>query len=1044
MAATERGGHAFVSIDAKAAHTSRGQGGAVFVPVKGKGKKKGRHGITGFFENLGEDIGEAVVGIPAGLVHAVKDPIKTAKQIGHSYAKTYGPLVHGDVSKFMHELYSHPLGPALDVLTVATAGAGGLARAGKIAADAGMVSRTGKLANLGRRETLTYRSPRALAGGDEVAKRLTSTNPAIRARQKAIKKLLDRLPYETPHIGEAARYAREAQRLPRQALLRLTRSPEAREYNRATRNLSKEEFAAVHLVGNDIHPLDYAAALKTLRLQGEHVDPVMFRVLENPKVIDAFERALAGDERLDRAVNAAEALSHFDAAVKIQHGILEEGTAQARVAKHRPAVEELIAKPVTREEAQARLDALNEEYDAIIDRVAEAVNPHDDPRVVQLKRNYVNSRVGKGKYVGTKRQPTVAAESRRLAETQLEEIVARNPEHPTAARFAELASERDRLQDLLNEGAFEDVDLGTATGRTLRPTPGRPFYVPDVPVSRRVANPELRKLGGGAGVPRSIVKENRGVLFRTGQLALTPDLLGPEFLRTLKYGLLDDLHATLMASAARLSTEEARAGLMPKGWVFVPREIISAQGAKRAQAIHPLVRQNAEALRQAEQLLPEAERLAESFTVRDLRDAATLHGDYLIVPKTLRDELVGEFERSSWVVRTFIEKPTRVWRALVLGFRPGFLVNNLVGNHLLYALQAAGPDGLRAYLNAVKRVKGESAIRKLLADRELPPALRADFMREFFPEQTEMGTFGRTQAPTLAEPLQTQRRRLGRAAVGLLPATQAVAETNLRRALVETYIRPPEFKAVYKAMPKQTRDFEAAAAKVLRGEGGPEFQRLISEQVNNALGDYLNLGPAMRVMRGAFPFAGWYRAILRITGHLAADTPGRADILSKLGQIGAEETERTLGEIPDYLRGLLPFGEAQAGEQSVLTTQGLNPFSTITQLGQGAAGILTGKPGDTGRAFSQLGPNPILMAAIENLAGKDLFTGRAIEGGPLGLPGAIVRNVATELPQARLVSRPASKLYGRPTQREALLAFLGAPVRRLDLEQARRFAEASR
>lgn len=913
--AEQRGGHAFVSGGGS---VSRGSGGSVFVPVRGKGKKKGRHGVVGLAENLGADVVDAVAGLPAGIVQTARHPVRTGKAIGKSYASTYGPLAHGDVSKFLHNLYSHPLGPILDVATIVTGGFGGVAKAGKVAADAGLITRTGRFANLGERAALTYRSPRAFAGGEgPVATRLSHTNPVVKARQKAIKAMLDKLPYETPHIGEAARYAREAQRLPRQAAMRLTRSKEANAYNRAVKGLDNEELAALHLIGNDFHPSDYAAALRKLKAQGEDVEPVLFKVLENPKVIDKFENP---DAKMLKAIDAAEALTQLDARIKGEHGILDAETAAARVGKHRPAVEDLVG--------------------------------------------------------------------------------------------------------------------------ALRPTPGRPFYVPDVPHARYVSNAEGSKMGGGAGVAKNIVKQNRGVLFRTGQLALTPDILGPEFLRTIKYGLADDLHATMMESAARVSADKARAGLLPKGYEFIPKEIIGKHGGKRSEPIHPLIRGKRQAVADVEDMLPDEQKILESFTVRDLDEAATLHGDYLIVPTTLKRELVGEFHRSQGAVRKFIEAPTKVWRALVLGFRPGFLTNNLVGNHLLYALHAAGPDGLRAYLNAVKREKGKGVVRSLIEDGSLPPALRADFMREFFPEQGEAGTFGRTQMPGASKRLRGKKgRKVRGATVGILPATQAVAETNLRRALVERMIRKsPEFRKVYRAMPRQARDFEAAAKKILKGEGGHEYQALISRQVNDALGDYLNMNPFERnVIRAAFPFYSWYRAITRISGHLALDTPGRTDLLTKIGQVGVSDTEEKLGEIPDYLRGLLPVGSEKDGHRAVLTTRGLNPFTTVTDIGSGAKGLLTGKPGDTGRALSQLGPNPMLMAAIENLAGKDLFTGRDLHGSG-GLLGAIAKNVATELPQARLVARPGSKLYGRATPREAILQYLGVPIRSLDVNQAHRYA----
>jgi hypothetical protein len=82
---------------------------------------------------------------------------------------------------------------------------------------------------------------------------------------------------------------------------------------------------------------------------------------------------------------------------------------------------------------------------------------------------------------------------------------------------------------------------------------------------RKVANSGFAKQGLGKGVPKNIVHANRGVLFRTGQLLLNHDILSREFLNTVKYGLADDLHATLMKGAARITKDEVRAGRSRRG-----------------------------------------------------------------------------------------------------------------------------------------------------------------------------------------------------------------------------------------------------------------------------------------------------------------------------------------------------------------------------------------------------------------------------------------------------------------------------------------------
>src|SRR6184192_3741864 len=68
-------------------------------------KSGGHHGAFGFVENLGTDVGSAVLGIGPGLVHTAEHPIRTVKAIGQSYKQTYGPLTHGQLGKFLHNLY---------------------------------------------------------------------------------------------------------------------------------------------------------------------------------------------------------------------------------------------------------------------------------------------------------------------------------------------------------------------------------------------------------------------------------------------------------------------------------------------------------------------------------------------------------------------------------------------------------------------------------------------------------------------------------------------------------------------------------------------------------------------------------------------------------------------------------------------------------------------------------------------------------------------------------------------------------------------------
>ena len=158
-------------------------------------------------------------------------------------------------------------------------------------------------------------------------------------------------------------------------------------------------------------------------------------------------------------------------------------------------------------------------------------------------------------------------------------------------------------------------------------------------------------------------------------------------------------------------------------------------------------------------------------------------------------------------------------------------------------------------------------------------------------------------------------------------------------------------------------------------------------------------------------------------------------------------TEAQLGALPEWLQGLIPVGEHRAASTPSSRPTGFNPFQTLAPLGQGIGGVLTGKPGETGKASPELGLNPFALALMENMAGKNFFTGRDMTFGG-GLAGGVLHEVGMGLPQAQLFQGVRghgleSQTYGQPSAREALLQFLGIPLRELNMRQAQRYANAS-
>lgn len=176
----------------------------------------GKHGhgdpITGFLKNLGGDIRDAVVGLPTGAAMLAEHPVKTTEMMGRQTWQTWSPLFHGHIAKFAHQTYDHPLAPLLDAATVFTAGAGLAAKVGATAAEAGVISKTSKLAELSKPTTRVVRDVAAKDTG-RVARpdfiKVYHQSPAAKIRHGMAMRFMRTLePHMPSWFTEHAREAR--------------------------------------------------------------------------------------------------------------------------------------------------------------------------------------------------------------------------------------------------------------------------------------------------------------------------------------------------------------------------------------------------------------------------------------------------------------------------------------------------------------------------------------------------------------------------------------------------------------------------------------------------------------------------------------------------------------------------------------------------------------------------------------------------------------------------------------------------------------------
>lgn len=276
----------------------------------------------GFFGNLLGDAESTLANIPAGVVHTVEHPIGTAEQIGHSYAQTYGPLVHGDVGKFLHGVEQHPLGPLLDLAAVLTAGAGSAGRIGELLGKAGVVAKDSRIATLGKAGELTAPDFAKSAGqaGEDIALKPTSANPLIRGRQNLVNKGLNRLPVNTPVVGSAARVVKALAKDPERAAARLTIAEAP--FGQAFGKLNGDEKAAWHMAMRQVHPADYARHLEAQ--PAGSVSNATLNILKSPTVHALFEQP---SKNLADALTKGRALSDLLTHMNLQAGHISETAA---------------------------------------------------------------------------------------------------------------------------------------------------------------------------------------------------------------------------------------------------------------------------------------------------------------------------------------------------------------------------------------------------------------------------------------------------------------------------------------------------------------------------------------------------------------------------------------------------------------------------------------------------------------------------------------------------------------------------------------------
>ena len=605
----------------------------------------------------------------------------------------------------------------------------------------------------------------------------------------------------------------------------------------------------------------------------------------------------------------------------------------------------------------------------------------------------------------------------------------------------------------------------------LRQEHGDAFLYPHVGPDLHAERPVPSGFSGNIATPGG-AKLNRGVRYSTGQMITGPEAWSHTRLQSLKFDLLSIARDQLPSVAVPY---DGLAGSHPLRDGYVP---FNPDGARLTRAQKEAVGfdEHFRSLTDSQQHTQTSASLDEMFPPAGHGEARATYQ----VPAVFVRKLRGDFKRSGWVIRNLVDKPLVVWKTLVLALRPAWLVANLVGQHLLYLLH--NPLNWRDYVDALRparRAALAKAIPGLLGHgtaQVLGGEAAARDAAYAFTRRGQLkggsilhGEEGRGAGGIVGQVAYRSVSYPWRIVVGIRNSMHRLnlelADNTPRTALATRYLREQR-RALASLDTAVGAVGDAVKGKSLEQVAADlsETQKLeILRKVNSALGDFNALhSSAGRTLRRLVPFAAWLKVSLEITRDLALDHPEKVALLHQL-ELAAQQNPGVVPQLPlpSWLQGsvIAPGFSGSQGEQPVLTSTSLNPFQTPLALAQQVGSLFEqGTPTGTDNPLSQLGP---AASAIDLARGIDPFLGGTYTG-PGAKQSPLVRAAAGtffSLPQARLAQSwgllpyyqaPASyhdRYAQTPAGRipeDALLRYLGVPVRRVDRAQAAEYAAEGR
>ena len=418
-----------------------------------------------------------------------------------------------------------------------------------------------------------------------------------------------------------------------------------------------------------------------------------------------------------------------------------------------------------------------------------------------------------------------------------------------------------------------------------------------------------------------------------------------------------------------------------------------------------------------------------SYTNDPARAWVDHNGNVTLMRRGLVDQQVKDLSGAMALMGKIYRAPLTVWKAMILGQSPRYLVNNVIGNAGMYAA-ATNPRELTAgVLHAIKSVHGVHA--EARAAKQMGSTLDG-IMAKFMPNEFVHRQFGFMHHGALGLGTAIEGRLAKPtsryATSGLRPLTEKIAYRGPQRASIMGAVTTlPGFRAIYRTAKRQGMDdytaFQHAATQLMRD---PAAHAAVEKRVADWAGQYYHLNDLEKGVTALVPFYNWTRHALRFGKEQVLSRPVQSSIMSQLGAMGDKQATKEMGHVPDFLKGAIPvgghsggilgflLGQSAAGRDKVLLTTGYNPIAAAADDAQAIAAL-----GGGGHAREAIGGqlNPVISGIVAGVTGQKLFSGaKANYSSPIS--GAINETFGG-LPQVKVLKElSAAHGLGKPTSKK--------------------------